>query len=58
MKKTFEDCAKCKYISTCDAHITDGTHKHREGTDSCQIDIKSRKKRRSNPNKRTIKKSK
>jgi hypothetical protein len=37
MNKTLFDCAECPHLKTCDAHITDGTHKHREGPEPCRV---------------------
>jgi hypothetical protein len=47
MIKTFKDCAKCDYVSTCDAHISGGTHKHAEGTDPCQLTDKEDRRKKS-----------
>jgi hypothetical protein len=33
--KTAEDCAQCSNIKICDAHMTDGQWKHKEGIDPC-----------------------
>jgi hypothetical protein len=35
--RTFQDCARCPHLSRCDAHITGGTHRHREGRDPCSL---------------------
>jgi hypothetical protein len=35
--KTLRDCAECTHVSLCDAHITGGVHKHREGVDPCVV---------------------
>ena len=35
--KTLEDCVKCPAHAYCDAHITDGTWKHREGPNPCRV---------------------
>jgi hypothetical protein len=38
--KTFSDCTRCQYLTTCDVHITGGKHKHSAGPDSCELDIR------------------
>ncbi len=37
--KTLSDCTRCPYLTDCDAHITEGTHKHQEGSDPCKLDL-------------------
>jgi len=39
--KTLSDCSQCPYLTECDAHISHGTHKHREKTDPCELDFKT-----------------
>jgi len=41
-KKTLSDCAACKKLSICDAHISGGVWKHRKGTDPCEVSIKEK----------------
>jgi hypothetical protein len=41
-RKTLKDCAVCPTVGCCDAHITGGTHKHREGVDPCQVSMQDR----------------
>jgi hypothetical protein len=37
--KTLLDCSHCPYLTECDAHISDGTHRHREKPDPCKVDF-------------------
>jgi hypothetical protein len=34
--KTINDCARCHYVASCDAHVTNGIHKHQKGPDPCE----------------------
>jgi hypothetical protein len=40
--KTLSDCAQCPALKICDAHITGGVHKHREGMDPCEVSLADR----------------
>jgi hypothetical protein len=40
--KTLSDCASCEALKFCDAHITGGVHKHREGMDPCEVSLLDR----------------
>jgi hypothetical protein len=35
--KKLSDCSKCPHMATCDAHILNGTHQHREEPNSCEL---------------------
>jgi hypothetical protein len=35
--KTEKDCTRCGCLSICDAHVTGGTWKHREGKNPCRF---------------------
>ncbi|HUW85522.1 MAG TPA: hypothetical protein VMV55_01465 [Methanoregula sp.] len=37
MIKTMADCAKCPVMTICDAHISNGTWKHKAGVDPCEV---------------------
>jgi hypothetical protein len=37
--RTLSDCSRCQYLAECDAHISKGTHKHREKPDPCELDF-------------------
>jgi len=37
--KTISDCRECPHLTECDAHITYGAHKHREGPDPCELEL-------------------
>jgi hypothetical protein len=37
--KTISDCKQCPHLTKCDAHITNGDHKHRKEPDPCELDI-------------------
>jgi len=37
--KTLSDCKQCPHLMECDAHITYGAHKHREGPDPCELEF-------------------
>jgi hypothetical protein len=40
--KTLNDCARCPALKFCDAHVTGGIHKHREGMDPCEVSLEDR----------------
>lgn len=40
-RKKLSDCVQCPHMSTCDAHITGGSHEHREGPDPCELNLES-----------------
>ena len=35
--RTIRDCAICPDLKDCDAHITGGLKKHREGPNPCRV---------------------
>ncbi len=41
-RKTLSDCAQCEALMICDAHVTGGAHKHREGVDPCEVSMQDR----------------
>ena len=37
--KTLSDCSHCQYLTVCDAHISNGTHKNSKKSDPCELDL-------------------
>jgi hypothetical protein len=42
--RTLSDCSKCQYLTECDAHISNGTHKNSEKSDPCTLDFNPKKR--------------
>jgi len=40
--KTLSDCKKCPHLIECDAHISNGTHKHHEKPSPCELILKTK----------------
>ena len=37
--KTILDCVQCPHLARCDTHISNGTYKHLEGSNPCELII-------------------
>ena len=44
--KTLSDCSKCKFLTKCDAHVSNGSHSHKQNPDSCELHIESEPKKK------------
>jgi hypothetical protein len=38
--KTLSDCKQCPHLTECDAHISNGTHRHDGEPDPCELILK------------------
>jgi hypothetical protein len=35
--KFLSDCKKCQHLAECDAHSSEGTHKHQQEPNPCEL---------------------
>jgi hypothetical protein len=40
--KTLSDCKQCLHLIDCDAHISNGTHKHMDQPNPCELVLKTK----------------